>query len=134
MADISKINSSQLNKIFTNPKKPEQEPSSGSQVNVNPEAGQTNFKGVSAEDVLNSMALAGMQNQIQHGIATVNPSKYLTQERINEIAGSMIGFLGQTEKMKASFDEEFGHLPEYKNLSEDKKFEMVADAFARMNG
>jgi len=131
MADISKIGTGLTSKIYSNQKK-----ATGEQPKADVGTTQNNansFQGISANDVLNSMALAGMQNKIQHGIRTIDPGKYLSQERINDIANSMMAFMGKTDEMKKSLDEEFGHLPEYQGLSEDKKFEMAAEAFARMD-
>lgn len=131
MADISKIGAGQTGKIYSNLKKTSEKETSKSDISARNEK-STAFKGVSADDILNTMALAGMQNQIQHGIKTVDPTKYLSQERISAIAGSMVTFMGKTDEMKNSLDEEFGHLPEYKGIPEDKKYEMAAEAFVRM--
>lgn len=132
MTDISKIGANQTGKIFSNPKKASKEEASKADISAARE-NAASFKGVSADDVLNSMALAGMQNQIQHGIKTIDPSKYLSQERISAISGSMVTFMGKTDEMKKNLDEEFGHLPEYQGISEDKKYEMAAEAFVRMD-
>ena len=78
--------------------------------------------------VLNSLDLMGKQNFV--GIPqAIDPTKYLSQERIAEIEASMAVFESGVEEQAELLENEFGHLAPFANMSEADKLGMAAQSW-----
>lgn len=89
---------------------------------------QTEEKGA---QVLSAMDAQGQLNAAQLGINKgVDPTKYLTADRISDIQNSMADFEKGVGTHRAALDEEFGHISEYSTLSDADKNEMAAKSFS----
>lgn len=81
------------------------------------------------EKVLDALNLMGAQNFAQvQGKLSVNPAKYLSDERISSIEASMADFEKGVNKYAEAIEAEFGSA-----FSEDTKLALAANAFA-LNG
>ena len=82
--------------------------------------------------VLNSLDLWGKQNLV--GVTqTIDPTKYLSPERIAEIEASMGVFEAGVEEQAELLENEFGHLAPFANVSESDKLAMAAQSWAAAN-
>ncbi len=82
--------------------------------------------------VLDSLDLLGKQNMV--GVTpTIDPTKYLSPERIAEIEASMGVFEAGVEEQAELLENEFGHLAPFANVSESDKLAMAAQSWAAAN-
>lgn len=95
--------------------------------------GQAQEASVDPGKMMNALDVAGQYNATNLGISQVDPRRYLSPERINEIEASMVKFEGGTQAHLAAFENEFGHLGEYSALNDSEKLEMAAKSFALEN-
>ncbi len=118
LSEISKINLSTLKEtvLFGNKEKVEKE---AKQEETKPQT-QVNHK--NSEDILDALALSGSQNKSIHKLNVINPSKYLTPERIEDIQKSMGVFEEGVQANLNIIDQELGG--DY--LSAGEKLELAA--------
>ncbi len=79
-------------------------------------------------DILNSMDIMGKQNI--NGLNMINPTKYLSADRIADIQASMAKFEAGVSSQKEAIDKEFAGTPEYEKLSEANKLAFAAHAYS----
>ena len=85
-----------------------------------------------AQSVLNSLDLLGQQNKI--GVTqTIDPTKYLSPERIAEIEASMGAFEYGVEAQLEQLNNEFGQLAPYSNMPEAEKVALAAQTWTAAN-
>ncbi len=121
--DISKI---QLGLPQINSKAPKAEKKAEEKV---AEAAPKNYEDKSAQ-MMDSLDLAARYNAASLGFKQIDPSKYLTPDRIADIEASMVVFDKGVNAHLGALKQEFGHLSEFDSLSEADKMEMAAKSFA----
>ncbi len=87
------------------------------------------LKQISADEVYQALDVQGLQNRAQIGLAQrkeVNPSDYLSEERISDIEAMMKEFEGGVEAHANAIDAEFPGL-----FKEDAKLALAAQMFAK---
>lgn len=83
-------------------------------------------KSVSADKVLDAMSFIGAQNIVHvNGKMPVNPTDFLSDDRIASIEDSMAEFEKGVEKYQKAIEAEFGSI-----FSEDTVLALAANAFA----
>jgi len=80
--------------------------------------------------MMESLDAAAKWNAASLSVKPIDPSKYLTPERIADIEASMVVFDKGVKTHLGALKEEFGHLSEFDALSEADKLEMAAKSFA----
>ena len=85
-----------------------------------------------AQSVLNSLDLLGKQNLV-NVTQTIDPTKYLSPERIADIEASMNTFELGVEEQAELLNSEFGHLAPFAGMSESDKMAMAAQSWAAAN-
>lgn len=82
-----------------------------------------------ADQILSAMNIASTFARQQHGLNNIDPSKYLSPERIADIQASMGVFEEGVAGQLKMLENEFGFLTEYSDLSSADKLEMAAKAY-----
>ena len=120
--DITKIALSALNASMLKQKTQENEETVKKDENEQAKAQVTDHK--SPNDILDAMALSGSQNQAVLGLKKVDPTQYLSPERIQDIQESMGVFEQGVQANLAAINQEFGDMGN--DLSESYKYELAA--------
>lgn len=83
-----------------------------------------------SSQILDSLDLTAKYNAASLGFKQVEPSRYLTPERMADIEASMTVFNKGVKAHLSALNGEFGHLSEFSSLSEAEKLEMAAKSFS----
>lgn len=86
---------------------------------------------IDSKTMLGAMDAQARANAVHFGFNSVDPKKYLSPERIQEIQNSMVYFGKGVDRHAAALNEEFGHLDEYSSLGDADKLAMAAQSFAQ---
>jgi hypothetical protein len=128
MTDLSKIN---FFGSFNLPEKVKVKKETAEQTKEEaPKKPDVNFK--SADEVLSFMAKTGEFHNVNKGekaAKIVEVSKYVTPEQAKRIAGFVQEFEGSVKDGLQLFEKEFGHMGEYKGMSEAAKMDVALNSF-----
>ena len=108
-------------------KKNEKKEANNTQQNVNQQAAQA--KSFDVEAMFNAMNIAGLQNKAQINkteAKAVNPSDYLSEDRISDIEAMMAEFDSGVNDIANTIEAEFPNV-----FAQDKKFALAAKVFAQ---
>lgn len=119
MDDVSKISFQVLN----NSNMPKKEIKKEAEEKKEPEKAQVNVEYKAPEEVMNALSLSGAQNKALLGVNMVDPTKYLTPDRIKSIETSMGVFDSKVQNTKAAIEK----LPELNALNEASKLELASE-------
>ena len=119
MDDVSKISFQALN----NTNLPKKEVEKKEAQKEEPEKAQVNVDYKAPEEVMNALNLSGAQNKALLGVNTVDPTKYLTPDRIKSIETSMGVFDSKVQNTKKAIET----LPELNALNEASKLELASE-------
>lgn len=76
--------------------------------------------------ILDAMQMSAMQNKAIAFARLINPTKYLSQERIKEIEALMGVFENNVETIKTAMDTEFSGISAWENMSDSQKLALAA--------
>lgn len=118
--DVSKITLGMLNNVSLNGKQEDKKQvDEGKQQPVKPQVKHKN-----PDNIMDALALSGFQNKTILGLNTVDPTKYLSEERIHDIEKSMGLFEQKIQNNLAAIDSELGGLAG--ELSDSYKLNLAA--------
>lgn len=89
---------------------------------------QPQSKQLSADEMFNALNIAGMQNMAQvnrTGSKMVNPSDYLSEDRISDIEAMMAGFEAGVDQIANTIEGEFPGM-----FAADQRYALAANIFA----
>ena len=121
-----KFGSYSIGTSFSGAQKKENKEASETQVGVNQ---QNQAKQMDVDGMFNAMNIAGLQNKAQINRAeakSVNPSDYLSEERISEIEAMMAGFDSGVNAVANTIEQEFPGV-----FADSQKFALAAQVFAK---
>ena len=121
-----KFGSYSIGTSFNGTQKKESKEAGETQVGVNQ---QNQAKQIDVDGMFNAMNIAGLQNKAQINRAetkTVNPSDYLSEDRIKDIEAMMAGFDSGVNTVANTIEQEFPGV-----FADSQKFALAAQIFAK---